>query len=202
MNVLVTQRIDEFGTYKERRDSLDMKWHEFVSKVGITPILVPNHLACLKRLLRNVDCSGLLLTGGNTLCSLDGGDAPERTEVEIFLIKIMMEKRLPIIGVCRGFHILHDFFNGDFEKVSGYAGNLHQLHYKNNVHKRENLSVTTHCNFLFKNTQMEVISRDENGYVMSAHDLDNKIYGQIWHPERDINNDIGDIKLFKKIFGV
>ena len=199
MKILVTQRVDEFGAYKERRDSLDQRWYDFFHKIGVTPILVPNKLSLVKNLIAGIDYDGLLLTGGNTLIHLPGGDAPERDEVEKFLMKETLNRSKPIVGVCRGFQLIHHFFGGDLIPLEGYAGHKHHLQLNDEDKKRE---VTTHCGFGFKSSPFDIISVDENGVVMSAEKKEKKIYGQIWHPEREVNSSPEDVQLFKKYFGV
>ena len=110
MKVYVTQRIDYFGSYKERRDSLDMKWCDFFYKVGITPVFIPNHLEAASKIMSEIGANGLLLTGGNTLGHLEGGDAPERDVVETYLVEKCLNMCIPIIGVCRGMQFLHHFW--------------------------------------------------------------------------------------------
>ena len=55
--------------------------------------------------------------------------------------------------------------------------------------------------FYFKESALEIISVDENGVVMSAK-IEKKIYGQFWHPEREVNDSPEDINVFKHMFGV
>ncbi len=198
MKIFVTQRIDLFGNYNERRDSIDLKWYEFFENIGITPILVPNNLEMAQDLFSTVNCSGLLLTGGNTLAHLDGGDAPERDEVERFLLREFLQKKMPVIGVCRGFHMIQHYFGGPIEKINGYSNALHTCDFTDQTSRR----VTTHCNYGFYKTPLTISGIDENGVIMSLENKSKNIYGQLWHPERDVNKSEQDVKKFKIIFGV
>ena len=198
MKIFVTQRIDLFGNYNERRDSIDLKWYEFFENIGVTPILVPNKLEMAQELISTVNCNGLILTGGNTLAHLDGGDAPERDEVEKFLLREFLQKKMPIVGVCRGFHMIQHYFGGPIEKINGYSNAPHTCDFTNQTSRR----VTTHCNYGFYKTPLTICSLDENGVIMSFEDNRKKIYGQLWHPERDVNKSEQDVKKFKSIFGV
>lgn len=196
MNIIVTQRIDFFPPHNERRDSLDINWYSFFEKVGVTPILIPNNLNITIRILRSFKIDGILLTGGNTLAHLKGGDAPERDEVEKYLVEYGLNCKIPIIGVCRGFQILQHYFAGELIPIKGYAGIEHQVFMNGNKVR----TITTHCNYGFKNSPFDIISIDENNIVLSAENKEKKIYGQLWHPERQMNFSNDDVLKFKKVW--
>ena len=106
--VVVTQRVDVTSTYGERRDCLDQRWIELLLSVGLFPVLVPNNLDYVKKLIATEQIDGVLLTGGNSLLNY-GGDAPERDEVEKNLLELAILKNIPLLGVCRGMQIIQNY---------------------------------------------------------------------------------------------
>ena len=97
-----------------------------------------------------------------------------------------------MIGVCRGFHFLQHLLKGQIVEIKGYAGEVHTIQ---GLSKR---CVTTHCRYGFKETPMDIISFDENRVIMSAEDKIKNFYGQLWHPERAMNQSQYDVKVFRK----
>ena len=96
--IALTQRVESIKDIGERRDALSQEWTILAEICGFLPLLLPNRLATVKEWLKTQRPNGFLLTGGNDLAAY-GGDAPERDEVERFLIRTAVEKRLPVLGV-------------------------------------------------------------------------------------------------------
>ena len=93
----MTQRVDSVTTYQENRDALDQRWVPVLMTAGLMPILVPNNIDYVTRLLDTSPIKGLLLTGGNSLVDY-GGASPERDEVERVILKYAIDKKNPDIG--------------------------------------------------------------------------------------------------------
>lgn len=195
MNVFVTQRMDKFPPHNERRDSIDICWHSIFFEIGITPILIPNNLNLVSSMVKKNVANGLILTGGNTIGGLEGADAPERDEVENFLLDFCIKEEIPVVGFCRGFQFIHKYFGGELTKVEGYAARQHDLLTQGKITRR----ITTHCNYCISKTSMDIISIDENKMIMSASALEGRVYGQMWHPERAINKSEEDILKIKEV---
>src|SRR5262245_51415675 len=96
-----------------------------VQQAGGVPVLLPPQLsaASLERLCRGIQ--GLLLTGGGDIDPVLFGEtphptvyevAPARDSLECSVVLIAMERRVPILAVCRGIQVLN----------VALGGNLHQ----------------------------------------------------------------------------
>ena len=125
----LTMRIEDLSKNDERRDCIDQRWYNFLDTCNLRPILIPNleYFVSEKHLNK---LSGIILTGGNSLSHL-GGNAPEREVVEKKLIKYAIEKKLPLMGVCRGMQVLQNYYDVPIKNIDGHVGTRHNLLFKN-----------------------------------------------------------------------
>jgi putative glutamine amidotransferase len=113
MIVFVSMRSSNSATYVEHRDGISHDWARWFDASGITPVLVPNVLHDPTRLLNELPGTALLLTGGD-----DIGDAP-RDRTERSLLRAAVERRLPVLGTCRGLQMINVFFGGTVARRRG-----------------------------------------------------------------------------------
>lgn len=124
--VAVTQRVEYIEAIQERRDALSQEWANLADACGFAPLLLPNHLPSVQELLATLPVGGILLTGGNDLAAY-GGDAPERDAVERYLIQTAVDRRIPLLGVCRGMQMVLDYFGTPLQRVDGHVRVEHTL---------------------------------------------------------------------------
>ena len=72
------------------------------------------------------------------------------------------------VGECNFFII----FGGNLDRVENYSNVLHKVMYKDGKVR----SVTTHCNYGFYDSKLNIIAKDENGLVMCVEDANKKKY--------------------------
>lgn len=98
-----------------------MDYSESIVTAGGVPMIIApiDSDEYLKNIVNNID--GLLLTGGSDVNPLlynqpslkgIGRLAPERDSIESKLIKLALNKGIPILGICRGFQLLNVHFGG------------------------------------------------------------------------------------------
>ena len=111
---------------------------------------------------------GFILTGGNSLTNY-GGIAPERDEVEFFLLKHALANSIPLIGVCRGMQVIQHYFDISLYPVEGHVQSqqvilvedgFRVVNSYHNLGTRENIE------------PLEVLARSEDGMVKAIR-LDN-----------------------------
>jgi len=100
----------------ERRDGLSHRWVEALEKLNVAPVLVPNRLRNLPRLLELWAVEAILLTGGNRPPAPGAPPTdevvPERDRTERLLIRHARAHDFPVVGVGRGAQMLHLYFGG------------------------------------------------------------------------------------------
>ena len=194
--IFYTQRVSIVESYNERRDCADQMIPVFLSRCGYIPMPVPNVPNIIEEILKNVEPSGVFLSGGNSLCKY-GGDAPERDEVEKFIVNWAINRNLPILGICRGMQFLADYFGADLKKIENHVGIRHAVI---GLINRE--SVNSYHTFGIFNLldDIKILGRAPDGSIEAFEHKTLNISAIGWHPERENNFSIDDINLVNKIF--
>ena len=192
----MTQRVQCIPEYGERRDALSQEWTVLAKSCGFLPLLLPNDAAVVRTMLETLPPDGILLTGGNDL-SAYGGDAPERDETERVLIEMSIEKKIPLLGICRGMQMLLDHFGVPLEQVENHVRVEHPLDSGESVNSFHSWG-THHCG-----SPLLVLHRSSDGVVEEiSHAEYPWIHGMMWHPERYSPLREQDIQRIKEVFSL
>lgn len=106
--VLVSQRVVE-GPHGDTRDALEHTYVTFLERHGFTVLPVSNAVADAGAYM-DAGIHGVVLTGGN-----DVGTSFERDRTEASLLRAAIERRVPVLGICRGMQFINVFFGGTLE---------------------------------------------------------------------------------------
>ena len=200
--VAVSQRIDYISTHNEFRDSLDQRLILFILNASFIPVPIPNSLFIqtrketnsdsLMNWLKNVLPCSIILSGGN-----DIGNFLLRDKTEYLLLDYAVEKKIPVLGICRGMQIMSSWAGTKLKKVEGHIRKRHKI--KGIINKEVNSYHTyslTECPKGF-----EIIASSEDGEIEAIRHRTLPFEGWMWHPERETsfnNDDINRvINLFK-----
>ncbi len=201
--VLITGRLDMLTGINEVRQSVDIKWFEFLKRIGATPILYPIGVE-VDNYLRDMSIDGILLTGGNDLSSLSSCKLSAiRDEAELSLIRYAINANIPLLGVCRGTQLIADFFGSSFEKKKGHVATTHCLRHNASskyYHFLKNIDVVnSYHNFVIEDLAdpLRAISFTESGDIEAFEHIARPILGVMWHPERRNSFDDNELNLFK-----
>lgn len=117
MLIGVTMRVMDAGNYREPRDAISHDWVRWLEDHGHSVIAIPNAAASPERYLDHFAPDGVIFTGGNDLMpgAAEGGFSELRNAAESRLLVAAIERSLPILGVCRGLHLINRHFGGAIE---------------------------------------------------------------------------------------
>ena len=126
---------DAFTGYK--RNYLSFDYSEAIIASGGIPIILPvtEDPETIKQMVERLD--GLLLSGGVDLSPILFGEEPrkdlgltimQRDESELLILKEAIARKLPILGICRGFQLLNCYFGGTLYQDLSEAKHLNIKH--------------------------------------------------------------------------
>lgn len=199
--IVYTQRVEIVESYQERRDCADQRIADFIYSCGYLPIPLPNDAQIVKKLIDEISPDGIVLTGGNSLVKY-GGNAPERDIVDSELIRIAIERNLPVYGFCRGMQSILSYFGNELINVSGHVAVRHIVSSKASSEMYEvNSYHNQGCKTLIADCALQIVGQAADGVIEEVCHKDYPIYATMWHPERERTYSTKDMKRMKKIFG-
>ncbi len=192
----ITQRMAVADT-GEKRDCLAQDWYLFSRALGLCWVALPNDRESALFLAETLDLGGLILSGGE-----DIGVYPERDACELELTRWALREKRPILGICRGFQLLHCFWGGSLGPVAPelHRGCRHAVTFSdgtartvNSYHTKAPLKTPAPG---FPLRPLAVCSGD--GSLEAAYGQG--ILGVMWHPEREPVPAEYDLHLVKTLF--
>lgn len=195
MIALVTQK-ESANQYGEPADSLVHASIAYVRSLGFTPLPVPNDAETAREMAEGLDYRFLLLTGGgfapheyfSNVCT--GYVAqPNRDEVERLLVAHAVENGVPVMGLCRGMHMLNGIFGGSVVRNGSHSAPRHD-HYVTFGSGKRVLVNTFHNNAVPRDQlapAFECLAVEEGtDNVECFRSREPRILGLQWHPERPL----------------
>jgi len=200
----ITQRVEIIKKYDERRNCLDQRWTLFANQLGCLPLPLANIQAELvSDYVEALYLNGLLLSGGNSIASLDPSAddaAPERDAFELAIISEALNRSIPIIAVCRGMQILNKYMGGRVSPIKGHVAVRHTLLSLDSLHPLPETTNSYHKWSIGPDDLAEdltPIATDKEGNIEAFQHIEKKLLGIMWHPEREHPFNELDIQLIK-----
>jgi putative glutamine amidotransferase len=182
-NILITQRAskDKYGC---NIDFLEYSYINYLEKFNIRLIVIPNSTTYLEKYF-DLNIQGIILTGGNDVNPGLYGEknkkssdiSNDRDRCEKKILAIAVEKRIPLLGICRGLQFSNVFFGGKINQ------DLHQKCGDKHLPARD------HPVILKENTLI--------GYLKSQEVLVNSYHNQAVFPE-DLSSELKTFAFEKK----
>ena len=205
----ISLRVVEAPSYDEKRDALSHDWPKLLEKLGFNPIYIPNTLSHVDEFFSDMSLDGLILSGGDNI-----GENKNRDETENLLLKLAIEKRIPVLGVCRGMQLINNYFGGDMsiDITTEHISKNHDVEITDKSFFSLFNSDKITVNSFHKNTiQIDQVGQNLNPFAISNYDKTVEgffhsifpIIGVMWHPERTkvSSDDIILTKIFEnKVF--
>ena len=194
--IIITQRYEKIGQFKELRDNLDVRLINLIFKLGFLPIIVPSNPKNILKYAKEFSPRGIILSGGG-----DPQNKDERYYSEKKLINFGNKKKIPILGICRGAQRINIHFNGKLTRVTNHVRKIHLISGLTITGKiRVNSYHDLGFNKKLMGKNLKVLATSDDGIVKYFKHKNNKIFGIMWHPERETKVSNFDKKLIESIF--
>ena len=201
-NFLITPFLFK-NKYKKIVFGLNHEWYEFAKKNKLNLIIINNKNEL--DIIFKIKIHGLILSGGNDLSDIKKttiNSLREKNEIEI--IKYIIKKRLPIIGICRGFQLIVFNFGIVPTRTKFHVKKNHKIYFSdNNFLKKKFIGVNSYHNYSinklpkeFKNIASHV---DKSIEIASYKDNINCF---MFHPERPNSSQNAVNSYFKKVLQI
>ena len=196
--ILINQRLDRIGKFKELRDNLDVRFIKLILNLKMIPLLIPNNLKIVNNILKNkIRIKGIILSpGGNPKINDD------RSKVEDKLIKFSKKRKIPLLGICRGAQKINLFFGGKIKKVKNHVRKNHSIF--GSLTKKKIIKVNSYHNFGIKVSDLpktfNILAKTQDDFVECFLSNNKKLMGIMWHPERYTHLRDFEKKILKKFF--
>ena len=194
--ILITQRFEKIGTFKELRDNLDVRLTSLIFKLGYIPVLVPTNSIKVLKYIKQISPNGIILSGGGDPKKVD-----ERYILEKKLLNFAYKNKMPLLGICRGAQRINIHFKGKLKKVKNHVKTKHFI---SGPSLTKNQKVNSFHDFGFNNIMLgknlKMLASSNDGVVEYFKHINKLIYGIMWHPERNKKIKKFDREILKKIF--
>lgn len=187
----------------------------FLYRDNVLPILIPSLESLnLKAFVQEMD--GIVFHGGEDVAPESYHESPigkwkgdpKRDVIELKIMQYAMELNKPILGICRGFHIMNVYFGGSLyqdipsqfpsetlHKGTDYDQNIHSIRLKqgsvlsqlNQLNNAGLVNSIHHQGIKTLGEGLEAIAWDSQDDLIEAFYLKNQTEGRVmgvqWHPE-------------------
>jgi len=197
MKVALTMRTVDAVGYSEPRDAISHDWMRWLASQSYTPVLLPNAIPDPSAFLEEQGAEAIILTGGNDAVARPDGSGdfdPLRNRTEFSAIEWAIEKGRPVLGVCRGMHMINLYFGGSMEAEIpvGHVATVHRIDveekYRPVYGDEDGIETNSFHGQGIRPGQLaddlDMIACSADGLVEAAAHTSLPIFGIQWHPER------------------
>ncbi|KZL88963.1 gamma-glutamyl-gamma-aminobutyrate hydrolase family protein [Clostridium magnum] len=221
--------IDQGGMFPGyERAYVNNDYVQTVAMAGGIPFILPliSDYESIKRQIESMDA--LIISGGYDVNPLIYGEepiqqqgflCPERDEYDIKVIKIALELKKPILGICRGLQILNAALGGTLYQDTSIIEESYIKH-----HQDSRPDVPSHTVNVIKGTKLyeilgertftnsfhhqaikelasgfKVSAKAKDGVIEAIEKEEGFIIGVQWHPEMMAKKDPKMLNLFKEL---
>ena len=210
-------------TYVEKHGRLmeNMVGHDYIRAIinnGAFPVIIPysQDKKLLHQYIDYIDI--LILPGGDDIDPVSYNEknnglsinvSHERDLIEFYLLEKALEKKIPVLGICRGCQVINVFMGGtlyqdleaenigSIDHVNSFSETSFLSHYVNiekgsflySIYKSVKIKVNSRHHQAIKKTGtgLKVTALSDDGIIEGIESADMNILGVQWHPENLID---------------
>ncbi len=185
MNILISQVV----TYDKKKGyifSLSKDWIDYAVKIGVN--LIPYNYNFKKTYLDKIKIDGLILSGGNDLSQFKKKkENIFRDNHEKQILKYCLNKKIPILGICRGFQLISSCYKSKIKRCKNHVRTFHKIILnESNYINSKTLHVNSFHNFCIYKilNKFNIISSHDDKSIEIVEYPAKKILCFMFHPER------------------
>ncbi|OOM82086.1 putative glutamine amidotransferasec [Clostridium puniceum] len=205
-----------------------------VQKAGGIPILIPfsDNIENIKEYTNKLQ--GIIFTGGEDISPLFYNEEPrkevqciieERDRFELELFKEVYEKKIPILGICRGLQLINIALGGNLyqdinSQIPNSYGHAPKYTLRSNLYhsvkiekgsklfdifKTEDLKVNSfhHQSIKELGKNLKITANSNDGIVEAIESVDEKFLVAVqWHPENLVEKHGEFLKVFEALINI
>jgi len=204
MLTLISQRVikNQYGEL----DALGEDYTKYFEKFGLDLIPVSNFKKSLSLYL-NIPIERIILSGGN-----DIGESYKRDKTEKGLLNLAIDKKIPVLGICRGMQFINTYFGGGLIKnikteIGTNINHVAATHSIKIIDDRvlrflgDEINVNSYHNQGINSDNLSLLLKkfawSNDGIIEGIYHPSLPIAGIQWHPERKSFNDQLNEKLIE-----
>jgi len=172
-------------TYKNQLEyCVDIRLIDFLKYCFVNPkIFIVNESS-----LNIKKINFLIISGGNDIYDLVKNKKNFlRNQLDNKALNSAIQKKIPVLGICYGAQFISHFFNNKVFKKRGHVQKINKVIIKDKSYLNKNfIKVKCFHNYVVKaHEKLNVIGICEDKTIEFYKIKNKKIYGMMWHPERD-----------------
>ena len=179
-------RITNAQGYNEPRDSIAQDWPIYMEYLfpKANYFFIPNIEDKAINFCERKNINLLIITGGDNI-----GLFEKRDKTELLLLEFMVNKKLPVIGICRGMQLIHHYYGGNIITGNNSFVKEHRATNHKVLIKGEIVKVNSYhdCKIEEKtlSNNLSILATNVKDSSVEAF-VGEKLLGLMWHPERDV----------------
>ena len=177
------------------KDMLENGYVKYLEGFGIKLVPIPNVCRNIEQYFEELPIEAVILSGGDDI----GSSSSVRDDTERELLFIAIEKKLPVLGICRGMQFINLFFGGSLiMNIKRHVAVTHNILIDEDeivVNSYHNHGINEEC----LSPQFEVFAIAEDGIIEGIRHKTLPIAGIQWHPER-VGSDVEYDKMLIETF--
>ncbi len=203
-SILISCKLSE--TKSGKVYSIEKNWYDFFKRMNmnLVPVNIDNFS---KNMISTFKPQGIIIPGGNDLFKIKKKRTNLiRDKFEYKLLKYSIQKKIPIVGVCKGFQVIANYYGGKIRKCKNHVGTTHTLKIDNQSKfiNYKKLTVNSFHNYGILNLpdQFNIISKTNDKFIEIAEHKKKNILCFMFHPERICKSKSNLRNIIKKFFKI